>query len=151
MRAFGMNRNQGYTLLELLAALAITGMVMAALGGLLLSGQRACQRVDDRSEIQESARVGLEMMVRDIKSCRSIVEVNADSLNLVGNDGSTVRYQVSTGTLFRSAKGAANPVSNEVTSLAVSEVLPDLLEVSLTTGEKEFSYQLTTRVKRMTD
>jgi prepilin-type N-terminal cleavage/methylation domain-containing protein len=143
--------NKGYTLIELLAALAITGMVIASLGGLLLNGQRACQRVDHRSEIQESARVGLEMMTRDIKSCQSLKEVSTDRLAVVGRDGSSLGYHVSSGTLYRSVRGVANPVANQVQSLTVREVLPDLLEVSLTTGDEEFRCQLKTRVKRMTD
>lgn len=143
--------NKGYSLIELLAALAITGMVVASLGGLLLSGQRACQRVDHRSEIQESARVGIEMMTRDIKNCLSLKEISADRLVVVDRDGSSLGYHVSSGTLYRSVRGAANPVANQVQGLTFREVLPDLLEVSLTTGDGEFSCQLKTRVRRMTD
>lgn len=151
MRVWAIRGSQGYTLLELLAALAITGMVIAAMGGLLINGQRACRRVDSRSEMQESARVGLEMMARDIKSCRTLEEINGDRLGLVGSDGSKVSYRVASATLYRSAKGAVNPVANEVKSLIFCEVLPGLLEISLTTGDEEFSCQLKTRVKIMTD
>jgi len=147
----GMSGNKGYTLVELLAALAITGMIIAALGGLLLGGQRACQRVDLRSEIQESARVGLEMMIRDIKSCNSLKDVNADRLVMTGSDGSMIEYRVSSGILYRAVSGKANPVANQVQGLTMHEVLPDLLEVSLTTGNGDFRCQLKTRVKRMTD
>ncbi|MGE5544870.1 MAG: PilW family protein [Bacillota bacterium] len=148
---YGTRKNEGYTLIEILAALAITGMVIAALGGLLLGGQQACQRVDFRSEIQESARIGLEMMVRDIKSCKSLREVSADRLSMVGSNGSAVGYHVSSGTLYRSVGGVANPLVSQVQSLTVREVFPDLLEVSLTTGVGESSSRLQTRVKRMTD
>jgi prepilin-type N-terminal cleavage/methylation domain-containing protein len=145
-----MRRNNGYTLLELLAALAITGMVVSAMGGLLLNGQRASQRLDFRSEYQESARVGLEMMARDIKSCRSLDVVSTNQFSLIGSDGSKVSYWVTSGTLYRSAKGATNPVVNGVLDLAICEALPDLFEVSLTSGNKEFSYQLTTRARVVT-
>lgn len=145
MRIGEIGRNQGYTLLELLATLAITGVVIAAMGGLLLNGQRANQRLDSRSEFQESARVGLEMMARDIKSSRNLDEVNIDRFSVIGSDGSKVSYRVTSGTLYRAAKGATNPVVNGVKSLAACEILPGLLEVSLTTGDEGFSYQLTTR------
>ncbi len=143
--------NQGYSLLELLAVLAITGVIIAALGGLLLSGYRACQRVDYLSEIQENARVGLEMMIRDIKSCRSINQVNDDSFSLIGSDGSKLSYQVSAGTLYRAGKGTSNPVCNEAKELLIKRILPDLLEITLITGNQEYDYHLTTRVKRVTD
>ncbi len=147
----GARGTRGYTLLELLAALAITGMVVAALGGLLLNGFRACQRVEARSEVQEAARVGLEMIARDIRSCQSLREITEDRVIMNGADGSRLEYFVSSQTLYRSIRGVSNPVANQVQDLSFREVYPDLVEVSLTTGDGEFSYPLRTRVKRMTD
>ena len=151
IRVNGAGGTQGYTLLELLAVLAITGMVIAALGGLLLNGFRACRRVEARSEIQEAARVGLEMIARDIRSCQSLREVREDRLSLADAVGSRSDYYVSSRTLYRSIRGVANPVANQVQELTFREIQPDLVEVSLVTGDEEFSYPLQTRVKRMTD
>lgn len=151
VRTNGARGTPGYTLLELLAVLAITGMVVAALGGLLLNGFRACQRVEARSEIQEAARVSLEMIARDIRSCQSLREVREDRLIMTGADGSRLEYYVSSQTLYRSIRGVSNPVANQVQDLGFREVHPDLVEVSLTAGDGEYSYPLGTRVKRMTD
>ncbi|NLW45212.1 MAG: prepilin-type N-terminal cleavage/methylation domain-containing protein [Syntrophomonadaceae bacterium] len=151
VRVKGAQGTQGYTLLELLAVLAITGMVIAALGGLLLNGFRTCRRVDACSEIQEAARVGLEMIARDIRSCRSLKEVRENRLIMAGPDGSRLEYHVSSQTLYRSIRGVSNPVANRVKELSFRELQPDLVEVSLITGDEEFTYPLKTRVKRMTD
>lgn len=151
VRVKGAQGTQGYTLLELLAVLAITGMVVAALGGLLLNGFRACQRAEVRSEIQEAARVSLEMIARDIRNCQSLREVREDRLIMTDADGSRLEYYVSSQTLYRSIRGVSNPVANQVQDLGFREVHPDLVEVSLTAGDGEYSYPLGTRVKRMTD
>ena len=117
--------------------------------GLLLSGYGRARE----GYLQKSGKcqVGLEMMIRDIKSCRSIDQVNDDSFSLIGSDGSKLSYRVSSGTLYRAGKGTSNPVCNEVTELLIKRILPGLLEITLITGNQDFNYHLTTRVKRMTD
>jgi len=126
-------------------------MVMVSLASILISAQRAYVRIDDYAEIQENARVGLEMIIRDIKGCRAVVSAGTGSLSLTGGDGSSVRYHVSSGTLYRTAKGTSNPVANSVICFTATREGPELLEVTLSAGSGEFDYRLTTRAKRMSE
>ena len=58
----------GFTLAELLVGLAITGIVMAALFGLLTVSQQSVLQGTNQAEAQQNARVVLARMIDDIRS-----------------------------------------------------------------------------------
>lgn len=57
----------GFSLAELLVVLAVVGLVMAATVTLLLAGQQSYGFGAARVEAQQSARVGLERMVKELR------------------------------------------------------------------------------------
>jgi type IV pilus assembly protein PilW len=60
--------NRGFTLVELMIALAVGGVVMAAVMTAFLSQHRSYLAQDEVVEMQQNARVAMDMMVRDIRS-----------------------------------------------------------------------------------
>jgi len=62
-----MSNERGYTLAEMLVVCAIVGLVMASLLGLVVSGQKAFWYGTTQVDAQQTARVALERMVKEIR------------------------------------------------------------------------------------
>jgi prepilin-type N-terminal cleavage/methylation domain-containing protein len=58
----------GFTLAEMLVGLAVTGIVMAALFGLLTASQQSVLQGTNQAEAQQNARAVLSRMIDDIRS-----------------------------------------------------------------------------------
>lgn len=56
----------GFTLVEVVIAMALTIAVMGAVFGLLLRGQRSFQREPEITELNQNARAGVDMISRDL-------------------------------------------------------------------------------------
>jgi prepilin-type N-terminal cleavage/methylation domain-containing protein len=57
----------GLTLPELLVAIAITGLIMAGLLGLLIAGQQSVGEGSNMVDAQQSARIAIHRMMQDIR------------------------------------------------------------------------------------
>jgi prepilin-type N-terminal cleavage/methylation domain-containing protein len=62
-----MHNQRGFTLAEMLVVCAIVGLVMAGLLGLVMSGQQAYWFGTTQVDAQQSVRVAMERMVKDIR------------------------------------------------------------------------------------
>jgi prepilin-type N-terminal cleavage/methylation domain-containing protein len=62
-----MSNERGYTLAEMMVVCAIVGLVMASLLGLVLSGQQAFWYGTTQVDAQQTARVSIERMVKEIR------------------------------------------------------------------------------------
>ncbi len=142
---------KGNTLVELLAYLAITGMLMAALGGVMINGWRAYESIDNYAELQENARAGMGMIARDVQLCGNVLSAQNGVIDMTGSDGYNLKYRTADRTLYRVAKGTANPVCINVERFEVAEGPPDTVRILLETQNQGRSYLLQTRVARVGD
>ena len=62
-----MGNERGYTLAEMLVVCAIVGLVMASLLGLVITGQKAFWYGTTQVDAQQTARVAVERMVKEIR------------------------------------------------------------------------------------
>lgn len=62
-----MGNERGFTLAEMLVVCAIVGLVMASLLGLVMSGQQAYWFGTTKVDAQQTVRVAMERMVKDIR------------------------------------------------------------------------------------
>ncbi len=60
-------QQQGFTLVELMVALTIGLVVLAAVGTVYLSSRQSFRLVDSMSRMQENARLAIETMARDVR------------------------------------------------------------------------------------
>ena len=75
-----MNNERGYTLAELLTAMAVMGLLLAGLLLTLQEGQTAYQYGAGRAEVQQNARVALERMLRELRSASTITTSSANAV-----------------------------------------------------------------------
>lgn len=82
-------RSQGLALIELMIALVLGLLLIGAAMGVMLSNTQSFRTTKSLSQIQDSARLGFELIARDIRQAGSIPcgnDINID--NLVTNSGS---------------------------------------------------------------
>jgi prepilin-type N-terminal cleavage/methylation domain-containing protein len=121
-----LGNERGFTLAELLVATAVSGIVMAAVFVLQQGGQQAYLFGASRVETQQSARVALDLMTRELRSAQSITTIASctsgacTDLTFVDQNGQTVEYKLSGTTLNRTAGGTVTVLGGEVQSLAMA-------------------------------
>lgn len=75
-----MKNEHGYTLTELLAAMAVLGLLMAGLFATLRSGQATYGFGAARAEVQQNARVALDRMLHELRTGTKVTVANASSV-----------------------------------------------------------------------
>jgi prepilin-type N-terminal cleavage/methylation domain-containing protein len=109
---------RGFSLAELLVVSALLGMMMAGLLVIQSGGTSAYVVGSSRVAAQQNGRVALEMMVRELRSAQSISAVtSATDITFVDQNGVTVQYQSTSGTLNRIVAGTSTPLISGVTSI----------------------------------
>lgn len=97
---------RGFTLAELLVAMALTGLVLAGAFAIQHQGTQSYLMGASRVEVQQNARTALELMVRELRSATAVTVVGgAADVTFVDQNGVTVRYQRVGTMLNRSANG----------------------------------------------
>ncbi|MBI4245857.1 MAG: prepilin-type N-terminal cleavage/methylation domain-containing protein [Candidatus Rokubacteria bacterium] len=101
-----MRRERGFTLAELLVALAMLATILAGIFALQRQGQDAYLMGAARVEAQQSARLALDLMTRELRSATSVTTVTGcnngtDDITFADQDGSTVRYRKNGASLER--------------------------------------------------
>jgi prepilin-type N-terminal cleavage/methylation domain-containing protein len=83
----------GFTLAELLVAVAVMTLLMAGVFVLQREGQEAYLLGSNRVETQQTARVALDLMTRELRSARSITSIaSSPDITFVDQSGNTIRY-----------------------------------------------------------
>jgi len=113
-------------LADLLAALAVSGLVFAATLTVFAQGQRAYTYGVARLESQQSARIALARMAREIRQAGlgagtlAAIAVAEPSRLTIQHDSRTVTWLLSGSVLRRNAGGGAQPIVNGVRALSFS-------------------------------
>jgi hypothetical protein len=151
------------SLAELLASLAVLGLVMAATVMFLVSGQRAYLAGTARVESQQSARIALARMAREIRQAgfaptsanfaalsvfepkRLVLHMDLDADGVIAGRPETITWLLGAdGVLRRDAGGGAQPVINGVRSLSFTYLGPDGVPAAAPSEVRSVVIRLTT-------
>jgi prepilin-type N-terminal cleavage/methylation domain-containing protein len=107
----------GFTLVEMLVALAVGLIVFAAVLQLAVVGAHKQRDVADRADQLDRARVGEEGLVRDLRHARTVTVTNTQSLTFTAQDGTAITFACSSAT--KSCSRGPRPVITGVTNTDV--------------------------------
>lgn len=93
----GRNDRAGFTLIEVLIALLIAGLAAGSIYGVFISSNRSYRTQENVTDAQQRVRVGMEMMVRDIRMAGLDPAGGATD----GIDGSGAGFKEATSTKIR--------------------------------------------------
>ena len=146
--------------MELLVALALTGLVLSSTITLFAHGQGAYARGAARVESQQSARVALARMARELRQAgggggslppiavaepaRLVIQHDLDGDGVAAARGETVTWQLSAGVLRRNAGAGAQPIVNGVRALTFSYLDADSRPTTLPAAVRTVVIALTT-------
>ena len=86
---------RGFTLMELLAACAMLGLALAAVGTVAERGLRQAYISTHKTEVQQNARVALELMAREIRETTApLTAATATSVTFTHPDVGVVTYTI---------------------------------------------------------
>lgn len=112
---------RGFTLTELLVVTAVLAILLGAVILIQQKGQEAYVMGSNRVETQQNARVALDLMTRELRSATAVTAIpSSTSMTFTDQNGVSVQYQVSGGTLNRSAGGTTTALIGGVQSLALT-------------------------------
>lgn len=122
--------NSGFTLVEMMVALALLSVMFISLYGFFLSGVIVWHRSQDKAEVEENLRIGINRLARELRQAKGIVSFNSTcggKLIFTGSDGSSISYFRSTSgdaeqayQLTRAVNGAGNnPVARYIREISV--------------------------------
>ena len=103
-------RGAGFTLVELLVAMAIGSLVLAGLAGLMFYTGRSFAALANYVDLDAYSRNALDTMSREIRQTRRLVAGTSTRLEFEDFDGGTLVYQFNADarTLTRSKNGVVN-------------------------------------------
>ena len=112
---------RGFSLTELVVATAVLGVIMSAVLFVQMRGQESYAFGSNRVETQQNARVALDLMMRELRSAQSLTTFSgATDVTFVNQNGVTVRYALTSGTLNRTIAGTTTALIGGVQALQLT-------------------------------
>ena len=111
---------RGYTLTELLVAMAMLALVLSGVYTLQRQGLYSYMMGSAKVEAQQNARVALDLMIRELRSATSVTATAAGDLTFVDQNGVTLRYNLNGTALQRTENGVVSILIGGVQSLALT-------------------------------
>jgi len=138
-----MGKKNGFTLIELMAGILISAIIMAGLYSVLFSQQKAFSAQEQVAEMNQNIRAALDLMTREIRlagyktststfdgiatatseSIRILADLNQDGDT--ADDNEDISYTYNAGALQICRNGVGLPVADNITSLSLQYTLND--------------------------
>lgn len=120
---------KGFTLLELSIVASLAAMLMALLAPYLLAMRTSWTQIDRRTEMLQHARIGLNLMTKDLRQAIKIISVTSSSdpvgqivfLDVNGNTKTLKRATVNgLSMLVLDQNGVVSPIAGPIASLTLT-------------------------------
>jgi len=111
---------RGFTLTELLVAMAMLGLVLTGVYTLQQQGLYSYMVGAAKVEAQQNARIALDLMIRELRSATSVTAIAVGDLTFVDQNGVTIRYNLTGTNLQRTANGVLDVLIGGVQNMALT-------------------------------
>lgn len=153
------NKEEGFTLIEVLAALALAGIVMGGLMSVFWFGFNGFKNETTRADLQYSARQARGRIIDDFRECTSFTildEGNGLCLFIpreeLDQPGEELFYYVRDNQLYRQpAEGTRQPVASNIDKISFESPTIGLLQFDIETSSGVHKFNLHTRCKGRVD
>ncbi len=144
--------NSGFILLDLLAGLALTVLVISVVALGFGAGQLAIVQNSRGAELQNSARFSIQFITREVQAAKQIWGVNPDTLAVINQNNNKIVFRKGGGTLWRDFyetpssdyKSTSHPLADQITELTFYSRGSQGVKIHLTSGNGSQSYTLET-------
>lgn len=103
----GVNRDDGFSLIELMLAIIVISALVAAMAHILLIGMDSYRIIVDRREALQGARLAINMMTNELQTIEvpstDISSISPTAITFAPAGGGSVTYQVIGSNLMRGA------------------------------------------------
>lgn len=147
-------KKKGFTLVELIAVLAITSMILLMIGGIYVRGVKNANQTKDKADIQNEYRKTFDGLKKSLKDSEKVKiykkevniegEGNVKSLLIYKNkNGKFIIYKEKSGDTYSLVKAKINSITTEEPlKLAISEkniISKDIVKIAIKKLKKEVS------------
>lgn len=130
-----INNQSGFTLVEIMIGLMLTLVLMSAVFGLLSSSVMSWTQGAAHNDLEQSARIAVDSMVRELRYARAVTSVTSGSIAFVNSGGDNVAFRLGTSTNrnMNTLHRLNNPMTeNNVSSLTFEQIGSRTVKISLT-------------------
>jgi len=154
-------REQGFTLVEIVITITLTGIIAGIAAMIILQGMSAYLAEENRSDVQYQAGAALERMAREIRTIRSradIVTMTAADLRFTDMSGAQAGFTWINPNLNRWNGAGTDPLAAGITAFSFAYYQQDgvtlaaaaatvwFVDVSITAQQGDETQQMRTRV-----
>lgn len=116
-----MRRKRGFSLIELIMAIMILGIIAGVGAPLIIEVSEAWIFQTQRKELSESARIAMDRMIREIRRIldrASVITANSTTFQFIDIDNRNITFGISGTVLTRSVNGIPYRLASNISSLS---------------------------------
>ena len=109
-----MKNQSGYTMLELVLVIALLGIIAGVVARMFIWGVDIFTFVSNRKDVLQTSRIGMEVLVRDLRSVKSAIDINSatgNQFDFYNLDDENIVFVYSSGTLTRNSNSMVEGLS----------------------------------------
>lgn len=134
----------GLTLIEVMLAVAITGIVSGGLFSVFYTCMKSWTRFSDRARLSLYGRIATERIARDIRESKEIIEVGEDHISLRARDNNVYSYRLQDNVIYRASAEGSSPLVEDVNVFDIFTNIEQIfftIVIGLETSNTELTYR----------
>jgi prepilin-type N-terminal cleavage/methylation domain-containing protein len=149
-----MNKQAGFTLVEVLAALVIMGMALSLAGNTLIWQLKLSKKGSEKIETQQALKTAMLYIEREIRTAKSVSLQSQGSIKIIRNTGQTLMFYVDDKDnngmqdIYQQIDGTPTPLVSYVIEVRFAEQSPGCWEIFLKAKQGEGESQCSFVVKK---